>query len=311
MPAWLAPAITAGMGLIGGATQNNKDNRQIRQQEKLYDVAEQSNKHMAMFNHDLQMQMWRDTGPVGQMEQLKKAGLNPGLIYGMGGAGGQTAAAAQAQGVSSAQAPSGSGREIEEMAGMGLAMASQVALMDAQKRNIDADTANKQAQTTKTSGADTELTEAETALKQIEYKFQDATLEQRIANIANEGTKIMSEMRTSMANANIADSTQETVIQQYKETLAGTILSNTYTGQQTEESKARIKKIGEDIAQGWKGLSIQEKKNAIEQQLANLKAEFPDMDNVFARDIRAALDKMWNIINPGMKREEASRDYRK
>ena len=34
--------------------------------------------------------MWKDTNYSAQMEELKKAGLNPGLLYGMSGGGATT-----------------------------------------------------------------------------------------------------------------------------------------------------------------------------------------------------------------------------
>ena len=40
--------------------------------------------------HNLQYDMWNKTNFGAQMEHLKKAGLNPALMYGKGGAGGQT-----------------------------------------------------------------------------------------------------------------------------------------------------------------------------------------------------------------------------
>ena len=60
----------------------------------------------------MQMQMWEDTNYAAQVEQLKKAGLSIGLMYGKGGAGGATTA------------PSGMG-----MIG-GTQLASQIANID-------------------------------------------------------------------------------------------------------------------------------------------------------------------------------------
>ena len=107
---------------------------------------------MALFNYDQQMKMWEATNYKAQVEQLKKAGLNPGLLYGMGGAGGATTNAAQGQGPSGTQATKG---EATQMALMGAQTAAQMALLKARKENIEADTANKQAQVPNTE-ADTE-----------------------------------------------------------------------------------------------------------------------------------------------------------
>ena len=52
--------------------------------------------------------MWEDTNYAAQVEQLKKAGLSVGLMYGKGGAGGATTGAG-ATGVSAPTAPTGMG----------------------------------------------------------------------------------------------------------------------------------------------------------------------------------------------------------
>ena len=131
--------IGTGMGMALAGWQ---DRRQLRQQQKLQNLQLQGNKQMADYNQALQYDMWQKTGPVGQMEQLEKAGLNPGLIYGMGGAGGQTTG-------SPSGAISGSQANNSDPTGMGLMMLqakmqeAQIKVAEAQAKNIDADTDNK------------------------------------------------------------------------------------------------------------------------------------------------------------------------
>jgi hypothetical protein len=90
------------------------------------------------------MKMWEDTNYRAQAEQMRKAGLNVGLMYGMGGgAGGSTGNAGGSASVGSVQihAPDAQGA----MSGMGMSLmnAAQVALLKAQKENVEADTQNK------------------------------------------------------------------------------------------------------------------------------------------------------------------------
>ena len=77
------------------------------------------------------MDIWEKTNYKAQMGQLEKAGLNPGLIYGMGGSGGTL-------GGSSATAQGAAGTGSMDIAG-----AAQIALLNAQRENIEADTENK------------------------------------------------------------------------------------------------------------------------------------------------------------------------
>lgn len=182
MGAFLAPAAIAGYAALAGqgiqtagAAARNK--KQYFNQKKLMDYSQTLNQSMALFNNDQQLKMWKETGPVGAMEQLNKAGLNPGLMYGMGGPGGQTAAATPAQGVGTPSA------DVENVAGgmgiTGQVIGEQLALLKSQKANIDADTQNKQADAANKT-ADTankplqgENIKADTALKQTNNKIAE------------------------------------------------------------------------------------------------------------------------------------------
>lgn len=132
---------SAGMGLLLGGIN---DRRQLKQQEKLQKLQMAGQREMSTFNKEQQLDLWRKTNFKAQMEQLKMAGLNPGLIYGMSGAGGATASA-QPGNVGGGQAPIG-GREVQDMIGMGM----QLQLLKAQKENIEADTKLKEAGTGET-----------------------------------------------------------------------------------------------------------------------------------------------------------------
>ena len=88
------------------------------------------------------MQYWEDTNYQAQREQMEKAGLNVGLMYGGQGQGGQT------------MNPGGSasGGSIEGrngLSGMGMQIGADVALKMAQAKNIEA-------QTKKLEGVDTD-----------------------------------------------------------------------------------------------------------------------------------------------------------
>ncbi|AXH76549.1 MAG: DNA pilot protein [Microviridae sp.] len=129
-------AIGAGLGLL---LEKHNDKRQIAQQEKLQALEIAGQKQMADYNQQKAMEMWQNTGYGAQKEQMKSAGLNPGLMYGMGGGGGQTTATAPGN-VSGGHA-SGNNGEAMQMA----LTAAQVGLMNAQRRQIDADTEDKKA----------------------------------------------------------------------------------------------------------------------------------------------------------------------
>ena len=82
--------IGAGIGLAGsllGRKQQNEDQREMMElQAKL-------NQQQALYNQGLAKDMWNYTSYPNQVKKMKDAGLNPALLYGMGGQGGSTAGA--------------------------------------------------------------------------------------------------------------------------------------------------------------------------------------------------------------------------
>ena len=141
----------------------------------------------------IQMQMWKDTNYAAQVEEMKKAGLSVGLMYGKGGAGGTTTGAG-ATGVSAPTAPSGMG-----LIG-GTQLASQIAnieLIKAQTENVRADTERKLGvdknkveaeignllETTNNTKIQGRLMEIEEDMKGIELEIKDRTKEDSINSI--------------------------------------------------------------------------------------------------------------------------------
>jgi hypothetical protein len=151
-------AANAGIGgLIGIQVQKKQNEMQLAQQAKLQNLQEGGNKRMADYQQQLAMQMWRDTNYGAQMDELKKAGLNPGLMYGKGGGGGTTANAS-VSGVSGSSA----GNQDSILQGIGLMQQQQqMRLQDAQIKALEAGANKDNADATKTSGVDTKKAESE------------------------------------------------------------------------------------------------------------------------------------------------------
>lgn len=115
---WTSAGVGMGMGLINDiknlALGGMQQRMQLRGQKK---ALEQQNAAA--------MDIWHKTNYGAQLQEIKKAGLSEGLIYGMGGAGGSL-------GGSSAMpsTPSGGG-------GMGIMEAAQVRLLNAQAKKLE------------------------------------------------------------------------------------------------------------------------------------------------------------------------------
>lgn len=185
--------IGAGIGLAGsilGREQQNEDQREMMElQAKL-------NQQQAQYNQGLAKDMWNYTSFPNQVKKMKDAGLNPALIYGMGGQGGSTAGAGQASGVGLSDAKGmQTGLAIQ---GMGLELANLASQVELNKSQAE----KNKAEAEKTAGVDTEA--------------QKATIDNLIAQTSNEKIKkglILGQIRVADAEEelkrNMADWTKD------------------------------------------------------------------------------------------------------
>lgn len=215
----LNTVVGTGMGLLLNGYENRN---QLDQQGKLQQQQMEGQKEMTKYNEGVQMDLWNKTNYPAQVEQMNKAGLNPGLLYhGTGGGGATTNIAAGNVATTQPHAASAS-------IGMGMQMASQMALINAQTENVKADTANKLAQQnvnvanvpkinaeTSNVSANTQLTESNTAMNV--FKTETARIESELA-VANKSNNI------GMLG------------QAYQKLVADTQLTET----QTDEARAKI-----------------------------------------------------------------------
>ena len=82
-----AGVITSVLGMLG---QKKREKRAMQNQRELMDLQTRNQMNLNEQGQKLQMKTWEETNYPAQMKMLKEAGLNPGLIYGQGGAGGST-----------------------------------------------------------------------------------------------------------------------------------------------------------------------------------------------------------------------------
>jgi len=250
-----------------------------------YKYQKKINKQNAELAFDLWSKTYDASSPEVQMERLKAAGLNPGLMYGGSGVGGATQPTAQTG------SGSGTGNQSNSaaMSGMGLMAGQQKAVIE----NIKAQTQKTNAETEKITGADTKKVIAETGNLELDNKIKE--VEARIAASTEEMRKetpellnrrmnqeieqIVAETRKAEAEGKIAQETADDAIKQMR---ARTIEQSLRialqkadvikTGAETDEVKAKIEKIGAEIVrmqeqtkQGETGLSQEAEKIILQQ----------------------------------------------
>ena len=280
-----------GSGQIGGAIlgiglQAMNNGRQINQQRELTQIQSAAQKDLTDYNQEKAYQMWQKTNYDAQVEQLKKAGLNAGLLYGMGGSGGATANVT-AGSVTGGQAPQG-GREVQDLMGIGL----QAELLKAQKENIEADTANKLAdaknkpkvgenldantqsilQGINNQKAIEELTKWQASLEQVKTNLANATFEQQTEIVNTQLAQFKQMLRSATVRANVDEKTEDTMIENATAELVKTRIEaalfrseiNVNT-QQIKNMKEEINKWAVELTQGYYRLA-NEKRNSYSEQ---------------------------------------------
>ena len=129
-------------GVLGMAMGGMSADANYHDQKKLMNLQLSNQKELNEYNQQLAMKFWEDTNYNAQREQMEKAGLNVGLMYGGQGQGGQTMNLG-------GNASGGSIEGRNGLSGMGMQIGADVALKIAQTKNI-------QAHTKKIEGVDTE-----------------------------------------------------------------------------------------------------------------------------------------------------------
>lgn len=166
-------ALSAGGGIIGRNKQHKRNLQYMAQQNEY-------SKELMEKSQQQQLEMWEKTNYAAQVGQMDKAGLNAGLLYGMGGTGGATTGSAGGGGGGLPSAPVGN-------AGADAIAGAQLGLMQAQKANIEAQTDKTKAETEGT-GISNESAEIDLAIKNeigADAYARQARIQQHAGNAEN------------------------------------------------------------------------------------------------------------------------------
>lgn len=190
------------MGLFGGSSKAEK--RQYQHEKEMMALQNKYNtqaasrsmeyaKTMNRINFEQQNQMFDKqaewNSPEQQKQRLQEAGLNPGLMYGIGGEGGSSVssgggAGAQVQGVSNP------GTQAVMMGLQAKSIESQIALNNAQASKINAETEKTEKETEKTT-AETEGVWSGIELLKAKTSSEEAKV--KLTNMQTELTEAMRE----------------------------------------------------------------------------------------------------------------------
>lgn len=322
-------ANAAAGGVMGAIFGKGQDRRARKQYEKMQKIEIAGQREMTAYNMQKQLELWEKTGYGAQMRQMKEAGLNPGLMYGMGGGGGQTASIATGN-VSGGPGVHTGG---EATQGMGMMLGAQN--IAAQNELIKAQTKLTNAQAEKTAGVDTTL--AETTIEQIKQNVQSDKAKQALTEVQTDIQRLDLDFQrktydsrvdtidylSQQAMYGVGKAEQEwgalreqrpyLLAEIYAKSL-GAALQNELTKAQTDKTqsditvnKAQIKKWGQEIANQITGLDIQERQLRLNAWTEKMKQENPGLWNVLGGAAKRLVDQFdeWereifggNVIKP-------------
>lgn len=295
-----AGAIIGGANLIS-STLGLGNKQQVKQQDRLNKINEQSNKRMADYEQELKMKMWQDTNYTAQLKEAEKAGVSKAAVLGGGGPG------------------TGQGASVSSVSGTGAANSAEQqrantenAMAIAQIANLNADTKKKEVEAGKIGGADTENTIADTAVKKATAKIQEVaarvandTEQDQIKAITYATNEQVEKAREQFHKAQVAEEGQQAEIAKIKSAAISEGLNAILIENQIGKTRAETRKITEEIkqnwqkvAQGWKGLNLQEKSIKLQEFKTEIEAQYPNVWNVAGRAID---DMITEIVTLGGK----------
>lgn len=273
---------TSILGLGIGAVSNAINNAQ---QERYLGLQYDYNERVAKNNQERNKELWDYTNYENQVKHLKAAGLNPALLYGSTGGGGQSAAGGNGMGVGLPTSKAGQ-LMIEGLQTSKLQ--SEINLNNATAKEKDANASNLEKDTEK-KGYEIEnliqLTKNEEEKRNL--IVADKNYKESLKALTDkEGAKTglecwelvrnikLLDRQISMADVDleIKQQTKETIIEQTKASLAETWARQKEYLTQAGLNQAETEQIGEIIKQEWRRVEIEQQNADTNQKNANTNA---------------------------------------
>lgn len=317
-----AAAIQAGAQVGGGLLtmigQKKREQRALDNQKQLMDLQMKNQMKLNLQGQQIQQETWEKTNYPAQMQMLKEAGLNPGLLYGKGGAGGVTG------GQGGGSAASGNAPAPQMMPNMDIGnsvrTAAEIILAKAQARKTNAEAnviegyggGQAQSNINKTSAeAATEeqrrrLTEIQADIADIEKSYKSYLLEATINNIAQNTKNALQQHELTQAQF-------DDIVKETRERATGQAIQNELTNKKINLTETEIQQIRTSIVQKWTELglkdrevSVSEKNQIVNKFEAEIRAEYPSIAQAAGGVLKKAVDALetvekgfWNTISGG------------
>lgn len=232
-------------GIIGAFGQKKREKRAHDRNLQYLDIQQKNAMAQMDKQRDDQMEIWNKTNYGAQVEHMKNAGLNVGLMYEGGGQGGQLGGSAGSNaGLATAQT-----FDIRQAAQESAMAAAQIA-------NIKAQTEKTKAETVKTS-EDTIGQQYQNEFDKVRNDIQGESKEFQIEQIEWQARKLMAEMTITQHDQIISENTIDERTDKIKSEAITSALMIEQTKAGTNLTHEQAKAITEQLQQGWESLEVQ------------------------------------------------------
>lgn len=303
----IGKAIGAGTQILSMIGQRQREERSLNNQKDLMDIQFRNQKSLNLQGHDLQMQAWEKTNYPAQMKMMEEAGLNPGLMYQMGGAGGTTGGQGGGS-AASGHAPQPQSMELGNMLAAAK-MKSEIELLQAQKDKLNTET--DVIGTTGIEEAKTRIQKmiAETQNEELKIKLTEIQTDIEEINRANKQYQINAEIDNTIENTNklklenaITTEAYDDIIEEIKQNAIGRSIENNLNKAKISLTDAQKKQVTASIVQKWTELGISQEgvknqANTVEiaKFRAELEREYPSLWQMGGSIVKEAWDTLTNI----------------
>jgi hypothetical protein len=280
------------LGMVAGGMQNQN---QMNQQGQLMNLQLRNQKELNKQGSELSYQNWLRTNYSAQRDQMEKAGLNVGMMYGMGGAGG-TLTGGSGGSAAGGQAP----QPNNQMAMLLGDLAANIDLKKAQARNLNVDSDKKE-------GVDTDLTKTQIDMNKLTNLFNSGNMEtalstskQELDNKIAENKILVESGKLTESNAKIADEKNRAEVNNI---IADTLLKESGV----DRNNAEIKKWATELIQNAQRIAIEsrnastnEKNAKINEFRAETERLFPSIQQVMGGQAQKVQNLSENLLKKGL-----------
>lgn len=238
--------------------------------------------------HELAMDMWNKTNYSAQIEQMRKAGLNPALMYEMGGAGGiaQSSAGGGAAGTGGSGGQ-GMGINTMDMANRAKESKATVELLEAQADNQRAEAEATRGYKAEEAGARIEslnqgvenqrankkLTEIQTEIEEINKYVAENTASLNVHRVINEVNYMEAQIEYLERQNWIDEKTKNEKIELVRQEVTKNYLEQELTKSRTDLTRAEISGVATEISKKLSEIHYRGREIQVKEQEIMLKNE--------------------------------------